>query len=411
MVNGVRIGGISGIFRPQNFEKGHFEFPPYDYGSTRSVYSIRSLEVFRLSQLAKPIDIMLSHDWPDQIWEYGNKEQLLRFKPYFREDMENGKMGSGPCWDLLTTLKPKNWYSAHLHCRFDANVQHDNNESTRFVALDKCLPNRKFLDFLTIGDDDEKSESTDVKSQPVIEYDLEWLTVLLLTNNLLNVSTSNTKLPLQPGPNDPQDNVQRFEFTPTKDEMDAVLKKFNGDLTIPKNFKQTAQAYDPQRDGKNFKFLNERVIIELNPQTTEFCAKLGIDDPLFIAAKFSKIDLNTSAVDLSRNGSSAASSSEVNLFVPVISRAPLASSLPPPMFSNVDEINLNDLEEEDAPATVEVPETIIEPEIDQQDEPQDLSMKSETIKQLETTAEATISSPPKKKFKRRNEDIYTGKDD
>lgn len=420
VVNGVRIGGISGIFRDRNFEKGHFEFPPYNYGSMRSVYGIRSLEVFRLSQLTTPIDIMLSHDWPDQIWEYGNKEQLLRFKPYFREDMENGKMGSGPCMDLLTTLKPKNWYAAHLHCRFDAKVQHDNNESTRFVALDKCLPNRKFLDFLTIGDDGgESSESTDVKKQPDIEYDLEWLTVLYLTNNLLNVSESNTKLPLQPGPDDPQDNVQRFEFTPTQDEKDAVLKKFNGDLTIPKNFTQTVQAYDPNRDGKNFKFLNERVVIELNPQTTEFCARLGIDDPLFIAAKFSKIDLNTSAVNLSKNGN-AASSSEVNVEVPLIIRAPLASFLPQPKF-NDEEINLDELDaDEDAPKAVDILEAKSEPELEPislQDEPQDLSMKSEAAtqstiaNQSEIAVDKTIASPPKKKFKRRNQNMYAGSEE
>ena len=62
-VNGVRIGGISGIFRDYNFEKGHFEFAPYDSGTARSVYAIRSLEVFRLSQLTGGMDVMLSHDW------------------------------------------------------------------------------------------------------------------------------------------------------------------------------------------------------------------------------------------------------------------------------------------------------------------------------------------------------------
>jgi lariat debranching enzyme len=207
-VNGIRIGGISGIFRDYHFEKGHFEFPPYDQGSVRSAYAIRSIEVFRLSQLTGSMDVMLSHDWPEQIWEYGNKEQLLRFKPYFREDMESGKMGSGPCWDLLTTLKPRHWYAAHMHCRFDANVQHDNNESTKFVALDKCLPNRKFLDFLNIGEEEEEGQTSEWK-EPIIQYDLEWLTVLYLTNNLLNVNKNYTKLPLQPGPDDPQDNLQR----------------------------------------------------------------------------------------------------------------------------------------------------------------------------------------------------------
>lgn len=428
VVNGVRIGGISGIFRDRNFEKGHFEYPPYDYGSTRSVYGIRSLEIFRLSQLTSNFDIFLSHDWPEPIWEHGNKEQLLRFKPYFREDMESGRMGSGPCMDLLTTLKPRHWYSAHMHCRFDATVRHENNESTKFVALDKCLPKRKFLDFLTIGDDGEESDSTAVKNAPVIEYDLEWLTVLHLTNNLLNVSESYTKLPLQPGPDDPQDNAQRYEFKPTKEEMDAVLRKLNGDLKIPKNFVQTAPAYNPQRDGRNFRNLSERISVELNPQTTDFCAKLGLDDPLFLAAKFKKIDLKTSTLNLNQNDKETP---PIEMVAPVLTpRAPLASFLPQPKFGNAEEIDLDELDEDDSPPddppTDDTPTTY-------QDQPEDLSAKKEvpvtapeseqpedlsTKKEEPTNAvsstetdKAPILSPPTKKFKRRNQDIYAANDE
>ena len=32
---------------------GHYEHPPYDEGSKRSVYHIRNLEVFRLKQVRK----------------------------------------------------------------------------------------------------------------------------------------------------------------------------------------------------------------------------------------------------------------------------------------------------------------------------------------------------------------------
>lgn len=426
-VNGVRIGGISGIFRDYHFEKGHFEFPPYDQSSCRSAYAIRSLEVFRLSQLTNSIDVMLSHDWPDQIWEYGNKEQLLRFKPYFREDMENGKMGSGPCYDLLMALKPCHWYAAHMHCRFDAMVNHSEVESTKFVALDKCLPNRKFLDFLSIGDDEEdEEEATAPKNMPDIQYDLEWLTVLHLTNNLLNVNRNYTKLPLQPGPDDPQDNVQRFEFTPSKEELEAVLKKFNGDLTIPKNFTQTVPAYDPQRDGKNFRNLNERIVVELNPQTTEFCAKLGIDDPLFLATKFSKIDLQTSTVDLARKPSDQTTSAVK--VEPMIPRAPLASFLPQPKFGNDEEIDLDELDEDDGgkkdeggeakdgvgEAKSEDEDTNIKESKESKDlkEPTKVSIpQTETSEGDKLSDEAQIAPTPSKKFKRRNQEIYAENDD
>lgn len=414
-INDVRIGGISGIFRGYNFEKGHFEFPPYDQSTVRSAYSIRSLEVFRLSQLTNRMDIMLSHDWPDQIWEYGNKEQLLRFKPYFREDMENGRMGSGPCFDLLTTLKPRHWYAAHLHCRFDALVPHNEDEATKFTALDKCLPKRKFLDFLTIGEDDEgeEADSQVERKMPAIKYDLQWLTVLHLTNNLLNVGSNYTKLPLQPGPDDPQDNVQRFEFTPSEAEMDAVLKKFNGDLTVPQNFTQTVPAYDPQQDGRNFRNLNERIFAELNPQTTEFCAKLGIDDPLYLAAKFVKVDLLTSTVNLATSQTPLVEKSE-----PLIPRAPLASFLPQPKFGNEEEIDLDALEDnsvnevkDDTLPMQDVPKS--EPSVVEEKPEADLTKPVESIashvRHLDESDAAAVA--PKKKFKRRNQEIYNAVED
>lgn len=345
---------------------------------------------------------------PEGIWEYGNKEQLLRFKPYFREDMESGKMGSGPCWDLLTMLRPRNWYAAHMHCRFDANVQHSDNESTRFVALDKCLPNRKFLDFLDIGDNSQ--------NPPEVKYDLEWLTVLHLTNNLLNVNRNYTKLPLQPGPDDPQDNVQRFEFTPSPEEMNAVLKKLNGDLTVPKNFTQTVPAYDPQRDGRNFRNLYQQVTVELNPQTTDFCSKLSLDDPLFLAAKFSRIELTTSTVNLSRR--LVEKESEKVLVLP---RAPLASFLPQPKFGNDEEIDLDELEndeevEKNPGESIEKKKTNLDESVEEQ---KSIEIEKSAVALIETPAiiqqtlidVGVVASPPNKKFKRRNQEIYTANDD
>jgi hypothetical protein len=329
--------------------------------------------------------------------------------------MENGRMGSGPCWDLLENLKPKNWYAAHMHCRFDATVEHSESERTRFVALDKCLPKRRCLDFLDIGDDNT--------NPPVIQYDLEWLTVLHLTNNFLNVNQNYTKLPLRLEPDDPEDNMQRFDFRPTEEEMNAVLKRFNNDLTIPANFTQTRVAYDPQRDGRNFRNLNERIIVDLNPQTTDFCVKLGVDDPLFLVAKFAGIELTNSAINLNQTASEK---------VPKVVRAPLASFLPQPKFGNDEEIDLDELEEEDVvvekveveggegesggvgegleeipevpKATSEVPKAT--PEV-----PEPTPPPQQVPAPQQTSEDPDLPSPPKKMFKRRNAEIRADNDD
>lgn len=61
-------------------------------------------------------------------------------------------MGSKAAALLLDKLKPSYWFSAHLHCKFAAVVEHDvGGPVTKFLALDKCLPNREFLQVPTSG--------------------------------------------------------------------------------------------------------------------------------------------------------------------------------------------------------------------------------------------------------------------
>lgn len=74
--------------------------------------------------------------------------------------------------------------------------------------------------------------------------------------------------------------------------MAEVLAMFEGNLKVPDNFQQSMPAYDPERDGDDFANINEEVTIELNPQTIEFCAKLQVNDPLFLAAKMIRVHLD-----------------------------------------------------------------------------------------------------------------------
>ena len=50
-IAGIRIAGLSGIFKGADFAKGRYEKPPYDNESLRSCYHIRNLDVFRLKQV------------------------------------------------------------------------------------------------------------------------------------------------------------------------------------------------------------------------------------------------------------------------------------------------------------------------------------------------------------------------
>lgn len=74
-------------------------------------------------------------------------------------------MGNPAHTRLLKKLKPSKWFSAHLHIRYTANVDNaaesthltkakDDQTSnvTQFLALDKCLPNRPFLEVKYLKD-------------------------------------------------------------------------------------------------------------------------------------------------------------------------------------------------------------------------------------------------------------------
>lgn len=179
-------------------------------------------------QLSSP-DVFLSHDWPSGVEQHGNVNDLLRRKPFFRSDVESNQLGSPPLMSLLRNLKPSWWFAAHLHTRFEARVQHDppgppvvaasnpdeiaigdedddfdvpkdtttpqnldeivlENDvetialppppprETKFLALDKCLPRRQFLEVVDIPTKEEGS-SSEGPMAVVLSYDPEWLAI------------------------------------------------------------------------------------------------------------------------------------------------------------------------------------------------------------------------------------------
>ncbi|KAM4698422.1 lariat debranching enzyme [Rhinophrynus dorsalis] len=262
---GVRIGGISGIFKSHDYRKGHFEYPPYSKDTVRSAYHVRSIEVFKLKQIKEPMDIFMSHDWPRSIYHYGNKKQLLKKKDFFRQEVEDNTLGSPAASELLHHIQPSYWFSAHLHVKFAAFMQHQGNiegqlpKATKFLALDKCLPHREFLQIVDVEHDLQKPDQ--------IEYDLEWLAILKATKDLINVTSRTWNMPENNGLH------ARWDFSATEETKKDVLNGLGQDLRIPCNFSVTTPCYDP--NNPQHKRVPNHII---NPQTTEFCACLGLVD-------------------------------------------------------------------------------------------------------------------------------------
>lgn len=152
-------------FASQHAAAAHHEVPPYSPNALRSVYHTRALEVHRMTLLAPSplpadtapstsdpspcpahatadMDIFLSHDWPQGVYRHGNTARLLAQKPYFAEEVARNDLGSPPLQTLLAALQPAFWFAAHLHVQFAAVVPGSRGGVTRFLALDKVIPNR-----------------------------------------------------------------------------------------------------------------------------------------------------------------------------------------------------------------------------------------------------------------------------
>eukprot|EP00755_Sulcionema_specki_P007456 Sspe_Gene.38342::Locus_18478_Transcript_1_1_Confidence_1.000_Length_1463::g.38342::m.38342/K18328/DBR1; lariat debranching enzyme len=175
--NGLLITGMSGIYKSNDFEKGYHERPPYSPDTMRSIYHVREFEVMKLISWGKRPTIGLSHDWPLGIHNYGDTPHLLRRKKFFREDIENGQLGSPPAMEVLRALRPDYWFSAHLHVKFAALVDWTKEPEagegcTKFLALDKCLPRRDFLQVVEVT----PPEGAVCDNQ--LRFDPDWLAVV-----------------------------------------------------------------------------------------------------------------------------------------------------------------------------------------------------------------------------------------
>lgn len=271
---GLRIGGLSGIYHRNNYFKGHFEFSPYDYSSGRTVYHYRQQEFLRLEQIKEPIDIMMSHAWPSDVYFYGDTTQLKRDNPKFCDDINKGTLGCPQLFNVLEFLKPKFWFAAHMHCKFSAAIPHANGSETKFLALNRCLPGNQFLQIIDVDESAEKENHNED-----LQYDLEWLTILKTTKQLTTTNSKDRDLSLEMNNNiffrNPHMRTIKKEF---------IFRNFGGNMDIPRNFVHTALPY---QDGDADQLIEQPFPVE-NPQTVRFCQKLGIDDPLNLLNCFFK---------------------------------------------------------------------------------------------------------------------------
>ncbi|KAL9593581.1 MAG: hypothetical protein Q9219_007486 [cf. Caloplaca sp. 3 TL-2023] len=142
------------------------------------------------------------------------------------------------------------------------------NKTTHFLALDKCLPRRGFLQLLEI-DPISKASDNAFAEEPRLTYDKEWLAIIRAFRNVNPLTF--------PIPPDRGEGHYRPLIEAEEAWVEENLVKARR-MTIPENFEVTAPVYDPSVGLHPREHPNEYT----NLQTVAFTNMLGIEN--FFAA-------------------------------------------------------------------------------------------------------------------------------
>ncbi|KAK6589375.1 Dbr1p-like RNA lariat debranching enzyme [Cryptosporidium xiaoi] len=182
---GVRIAGISGIYKSYDHHREYYEAEPYTEESKRSWYHIRQYEIQKIlllkenilnlinSDTDRKVNIFISHDWPRGIEKYGNVKYLFKRKPYIKKDVQSNNFGTPGFLEIINNLRPNYWFSGHHHCFFDASIPFESsNITSEFRAMDKFKKFGSPVRYFDIPSNDDKV---------FIQFDIEWLSILRST--------------------------------------------------------------------------------------------------------------------------------------------------------------------------------------------------------------------------------------
>lgn len=152
------------------------------------------------------------------------------------------------------------------------------NTTVRFLALDKCLPGRKFLQLLDVQAVSAplqaplKPSSTAPVRHHVLSYDPEWLAITRVFNEYLILGEPNAPTPRDLGEKEYHKKILEQEAWVQANIVEA------GKLAVPYNFTLTAPI---QGDGPVGLHEQEQPREYNNPQMTTFCELLQMENKFF----------------------------------------------------------------------------------------------------------------------------------
>ncbi|KAI6794197.1 DBR1-domain-containing protein, partial [Hortaea werneckii] len=168
----LRIAGMSGIWKGYNYRKPHHERLPYNESDMKSIYHTREVDVRKLLQIQTQVDIGISHDWPKGVEWKGNFRQLFRFKKHLEEDARDGQLGNVAAQYVMDRLRPRYWFSAHLHCKYAAVVKHKEPQDNERVLSDATTI-RKNDDEIDLEDGSKTTHGNSAPPKNDAEIDLD----------------------------------------------------------------------------------------------------------------------------------------------------------------------------------------------------------------------------------------------
>jgi lariat debranching enzyme len=280
-----RIAGLSGIYKSGDYRRPHYERVPYDSHGIRSVYHVREYDVEKLLQVTGQVDVCLSHDWPMWVELFGDYTALYKTRPHFLDSAKAASLGSLPALQVLGRLRPRYWFSGHMHVRFGATVEHKDQPiedtirelpisepirsklpifqrqassrggdavigETEFLGLSKPgSDTSSYIELMELhlpahGDEEQYlGRSTGGKFS--LHYDEEWLAITRAFNRSLRIPDPET---LVVPPERHKKKVSSASIGRHREWVrENVTKKDL--LKIPENFERHALVHDPALDG------------------------------------------------------------------------------------------------------------------------------------------------------------------
>ena len=146
------------------------------------------------------------------------------------------------------------------------------NKEVRFLALDKCLPKRHFIQLCEIEphqkDEGPAADSAPGSSGLRLQYDPEWLAITRVFHNSLSIGEPSAQVPPDLG----EEHYQPLIETERAWVEENIVAKDK--LGVPENFQQTAPPHVPGTP----EIVQDQPEEYTNPQTAAFCELLGLEN-------------------------------------------------------------------------------------------------------------------------------------